>query len=365
MERDNAIVTVVTSDYLHFASALVESIRQYDKSISIFVCVVDLENGELPKDEHSISYITGSDLKVPKWKRMAFQYSGKELSAALKSFAVDYLFSHGFSKVVLLDSDIHVYDSLEQIFEELEQTSLLLTPHWLEPGPEDGIFPSACDIRLYGVYNTGFMGFRLTNETLAFVDWWKDRCYSNCIIDIPAGRFVDQSWVDLAPCFVADCHIARHPGWNVAYWNLPGRRLATSKDGIEVNGKPLVFFHFSGFDPNDATRLSKYSKRNEYQSQLIVKQIATEYGARLLDKQNFFNYEYRFKRLKDGKEIKPEWRQAVRLNLPLLDNIENPFDSLCSIQGFEKLQAIENSIRPKESVALKIRRRLKNQFLNL
>ena len=47
-------------------------------------------------------------------------------------------------------------------------------------------------------------------------------------------------------------------GYNVAYWNLFERELKRGADGYEVNGRPLRFYHYSGFDPLKPYALSKH-----------------------------------------------------------------------------------------------------------
>jgi hypothetical protein len=52
----------------------------------------------------------------------------------------------------------------------------------------------------------------------------------------------------------------RDAGCNIAYWNLPERRLQVPSAGvILVNGAPARFFHFSGFEPEHPSVPSKFS----------------------------------------------------------------------------------------------------------
>jgi hypothetical protein len=52
--------------------------------------------------------------------------------------------------------------------------------------------------------------------------------------------------------------ISRHPGLNVGYWNLEQRQLTRTDGDFRIDGRPLVVFHFSGFDPANPWMLSKY-----------------------------------------------------------------------------------------------------------
>ena len=69
--------------------------------------------------------------------------------------------------------------------------------------------------------------------------------------------FTDQRWVDFVPSFF-DHHILKDPGYNVAYWNLHGREVFSDGDRYLVDGVPLRFFHFSGFDARKPWLLSKH-----------------------------------------------------------------------------------------------------------
>ena len=105
-----------------------------------------------------------------------------------------------------------------------------------------------CCLR-HGVFNLGFLAVKTTGQGREFIDWWADRLRRFCYDEIPNGLFTDQRRVDLAPAYFDDIAIVREPEFNVATWNLTHRR-ATGRAPYEIgiNGEPLVFYHFSGFD---------------------------------------------------------------------------------------------------------------------
>jgi hypothetical protein len=109
-----------------------------------------------------------------------------------------------------------------------------------------------------GAYNLGFFGVRWTREVVELLEWWARRLEKDCLVALERGLFVDQKWMDLWPSFCAGTTILRHPGYNVAYWNLAERKIERSDDRHLVNGQPLVFFHFSGVMPHRPDVLSKY-----------------------------------------------------------------------------------------------------------
>ncbi len=112
----------------------------------------------------------------------------------------------------------------------------------------------------HGVFNMGFVGVAHTAEGQRFASWWADRLTHFCLDDISRGLFTDQKWANLVPCFFDDYRVLRSPAFNVATWNITTREVAGSwEEGFTVNGEPLGFYHFSGFDSGDqALMLNKY-----------------------------------------------------------------------------------------------------------
>jgi hypothetical protein len=98
------------------------------------------------------------------------------------------------------------------------------------------------------------------------------------------GLHTDQKWADYVPVYFRDeVEIVAHDGLNVAHWNLDERRLARVDDSYVVNGRPLLLFHFSGFDFK-GTLLSRHVSAESQASYLkeAVVDLASWYRAAVL-----------------------------------------------------------------------------------
>ena len=96
------------------------------------------------------------------------------------------------------------------------------------------------------------------------------------------GYFVDQRWFDLAPGLVSDRAIVRDPQYNIAYWNLHSRLLEHDGTSYTVNGEPLAFFHFSGFDPQQPDVLSRHQSRVVLSGDSALVRICGEYAKEVI-----------------------------------------------------------------------------------
>ncbi len=185
-----------------------------------------------------------------------------ELNTAAKPFMVLHLLeSRGYEQVLYFDPDIELFAPLDAVLAALSAgAAFALTPHVLQPS-EQADTPNDLSFLRSGTYNLGFLGVRQAPEALEALRWWSRRLLHQCIDDQAAGLFVDQKFIDLLPGFVSAVAILRDSALNVAYWNLTQRALERSGAGWSVDGRPLVFFHYSGFDPQRPERLSKYTSR--------------------------------------------------------------------------------------------------------
>ena len=255
-----AIFTIVSNNYRHFARTLAASVHAHDPGIDCFLAVCDdpLPGPRDPRDTYT--EIPIRDLGLPRFDRFTFQYTILELNTAIKPWVIATLFDRGYDRVIYFDPDIKVYGSVAPILARLVDHEVVLTPH-LTDQLDDGHHPGELSILQSGSYNLGFIALRHTANTRRFVEWWQRKLTRDCVVDIPRGLFTDQKWIDLVPGMYAGVDIVRDAGWNVAYWNLNHRAVARDDAGrTTVDGRPLLFFHYSGFAPG-AKLFSKHQDR--------------------------------------------------------------------------------------------------------
>lgn len=148
-----------------------------------------------------------------------------------------------YDQVIHVGADVYFTDRFLEPLRAYKE-DCLLTPHILGP-PTRPI----TDYVKTGLPNSDFQVWRRSQEVFAFLDWMTSELATNCIDNTSNGQFFDQTLLQFAPYFINSCKIYRHPGFNVAYYNLH-ERTVSNKDGCwYVNGMPLYCFQFSGYEP--------------------------------------------------------------------------------------------------------------------
>jgi glycosyltransferase involved in cell wall biosynthesis/SAM-dependent methyltransferase len=310
------ICTIIARNYVAFARVLAESFKASHPDGNCSVLVIDDPTGFIDPAEEPFELLTIDQIGLPDPERMAAWYDVMELSTAVKPWLLRTLLERpGYDSVVYLDPDIRIFAPLEEIEQRVASHDVVLTPHFDKPLPRDGRKPSEEDILIAGSYNLGFIGLRGGETADALLDWWSERLENDCLNEPEAGRFVDQRWIDLAPGLWPGIDILRDPTYNIAYWNLPTRSLEDSGgDGYLVNGQPLRFFHFSGFDPRRPTELSKHQNRIKVEAQRALTRICRQYAGELLDHgyREAIDWPYGWQALPNGVKLDREARRVYR-----------------------------------------------------
>ena len=257
-----AACTIVSKNYIAFARVLADSFHDHHPEGQFFVLLVDRNEGYIDAAAERFTLLEIEDLEgVPDLRSFIFKYTLLECNTAVKPYFLEHLFErYDLPNLVYFDPDILITGSLDELEGLLTQHSIVLTPHLLAP-IEDDAWPSELAFLQSGTYNLGFIGLQRGATVDRLLPWWQERLYDQCVVRIEQGLFVDQKWMDLVPGIFDGVHIHTHPGYNVAYWNLNGRTVTVTPEGPRSNGEPLIFFHFSGVEPETLANVSKHQDR--------------------------------------------------------------------------------------------------------
>ena len=325
-----AIFTIVSNNYLHYARTLMQSVAVHHPDAKRFCVIVDSDMQPAADLASEFTAIELQQLQLPHGEEFLFQYSILELNTAVKPWALQYLLDQGYENVLYIDPDIYLYRPLEEVVSLLQNgAGVVLTPHLLAP-PTDKLMPTDLAIRTAGTYNLGFCAVSDKLSTRAFLTWWQSKLERDCVVDFANGIFVDQSWIDLVPAMFDDVAVLRHPGYNVAYWNLAQRDMSGDLQYPLVNDQPLAFFHFSGIDPLNPQAISKHQNRFKLATvSPTVRALFMAYCESVIanGQAKYRELPYGFGRFKDGSPIAPAQRTHFRLNEEVrAQTVGSPFD---------------------------------------
>jgi glycosyltransferase involved in cell wall biosynthesis len=277
--------TIVAQNYLAQASVLADSFYKAHPDGVFTTLIIDRAAGRIPPTNLVGNVVAIDDLPIgaETLYEMVASYTVMELATALKPAFLKYLLATHTTAAIYLDPDIFIYSPLDQIFEALDSSPIVLTPHATKPIPRDGLETSEQTIRHAGIFNLGFIGVNCQADQ--FLDWWHERLVTDAVVDLSRGLFTDQRWVDFVPSLF-EFRVLNDPGLNVAYWNLHERSLDISKTGdITSNHSILKFMHFSGFDPETPWILTKHTPdraRFTIGDSTIARILCDEYAHRLV-----------------------------------------------------------------------------------
>jgi hypothetical protein len=302
------VCTIIAKNYLAHARVLARSLAEHNPQSRLWTLIIDDYAGYIDPAEEPFEVLGPEDIGCDAFTEMAMRYTVLELSTAVKPWLLRHLMATTAGSVTYLDPDIKVYGSLARLDETAREHGVALIPHNNIPIPPDGRRPSQVDVMIAGVYNLGYVTLAPGPEVDRLLAWWADRLRRDCRVDPIWGYFVDQRWFDLVPGFLTDFAIVREGQYNVAYWNLHSRRIEHEGGRYLVDGRPLAFFHFSGFDPAHPLVLSRHQDRIDVAEHPALERLLAEYAREVMDQGHAVSrrWPYGYLSLGDGMEI-DEW----------------------------------------------------------
>lgn len=255
--------TVITRDYLQQAMVLFRSIAEHHPESSLYGLVVDGD----PSEEHDSGLpfqpVFLEDLGMKNMEHMVIYYSAFELCNAVRPSLLKHLMLHyDVQKIIYLDADIYVTGAFQEASSLMDTCLFSLTPHITKPLPLDGQQPDDLQLLQVGLYNSGFWMFRKHERSLMMLDWLISRFERYCFDDLAARMFCDQKLLPmLVQLFHDDFKSLDAPQYNVAHWNLFQRDIVYRENQYWIDDKPVVFFHLSGFRPEQPHLLTHHLHR--------------------------------------------------------------------------------------------------------
>ena len=191
-----AVFTVASPNYLGYAISLYNSIVEHNQDLQFFVGLFrpqgEVDYTAIPEGIN-LMFIDdiGGDEHIKKFIK---RYPINKICMAFKPYVAKQIFESDTSieKLIFFDSDILVFNKLDNIWKDLNEHNIVLTPHLLKPLPTDEEHMELRMMCRAGVYNTGFFALNRSDEAYSFLDWWFKKMSRYGIIG-------DQIWMNFAP----------------------------------------------------------------------------------------------------------------------------------------------------------------------
>lgn len=316
----NIAFTLCSINYLGQAQTLYNSLHKSNPGWKLIIGLVDknVHHADLSSIKGEILEV--EELDIDGFEEMVSTYSIVELITAVKPSYFIYLLNHypAAEKIIYFDPDIMVFGSLNSLENKLERSDIILSPHLTTP-ITDEYLPTEKHIFDTGVFNLGFLAVKRSPNTLNMLQWWAEKLRHSCFVDLSRGLFVDQIWMNIVPAYFDRVLIDKCPGYNMAHWNLHEREITGWNNGYMVNGEPLVFFHFSHYNPSKPNEIAAFHTRYTFKTRPDLLEIFHSYHHQLLEN-NYFGFKKiscYYMHNEGKKKFRKSFRNFFRHNLPV------------------------------------------------
>jgi len=246
-----ALCTIINSNYLHYALALFESLKQQNSQFKFFIGLSNKytkENTILKEKNITVLQLKDVCSEIENADQIVDLYFEKDddrFRWCSKSVLLQYLLKNkNYEKAFFLDPDLFFVNEFNFLSERLDEYNILLTPHWRTIQPEQNKTEFTLLFK-HGLFNAGFIG--VNNKAMDFLKWWLKANIYACESSLLSPLHDDQKYLDVVPIYFDKVKIIKHQGCNVAYWNLEEcKRSIDAQQNVLINDTyKLIFIHFS------------------------------------------------------------------------------------------------------------------------
>jgi len=238
--------TYFDARFLPRGLALYESLRRWDPAFRLHVLCLDeaaraaLRSLQLPEvrtfslDELEAAYPRLAEVR-PTRTLVEYYFTCTPASVL---YVLDHAQELRVGDVVsYADADLFFFADPQPVFDEMAEASVLIFEHR---------YPDFLQARYadHGRYNVGLVCFRNDVAGRTCLERWHADCLAWCHDRPEAGRYADQGYLDAWPSSHDGVTVSRHPGADLAPWNLARHQVAVRDHRVTVDGAALIFFHF-------------------------------------------------------------------------------------------------------------------------
>lgn len=332
------IFTIASRNHLHRARALLASVAAHVPEASRALVLADSAESYFDPRAEPFKIIAGESLGLTNYRNLAFAMDAMTLCCLLKPVAASHLIGTGASKVIYLDSDSLLYARPDALLAALDERPHLLSPHLLSAAQNSAM---AVTTMRSGAFNGGLFAVNDSEPARRFLAWWQANTSSPQKMRVEWSH--DQGWLNHVPALFPEGVILRHPGYNVACWNLHEREVVGNASAARVNGEPLVMFHFSHFDRHLPRALTGRLQTSFAAPNDTVQALLADYAEKLASSgaDTCERWPYEYGCFSDGKRIRAEHRyyfqDRIAAHLPAG---ADPFDANLRVKGFGGLTSL-------------------------
>ncbi|VVE89027.1 glycosyltransferase family 8 protein [Pandoraea bronchicola] len=179
--------------------------------------------------------------------------------------------------ITYLDADLYFYSPVQPLLDEIGDSSVAIIEH--------RFIPRLQHLDVKGRFCVEWVTFKRDETGMACLNRWREQCIEWCYNRLEENRMGDQKYLDAWPDMWPSVCILRHSGAGVAPWNYARYEIGVNaQQQIQVDGAPLVFYHFHQFQilrGNRFDRLSTYYTVERPAPESIYKRYETTIGETL------------------------------------------------------------------------------------
>lgn len=261
-----AICTICSNPGMPAAQALMASVARFHPAVRRFVCLADARLPDPAFYDGPFELLEAASLRIPAYLNLAFGCMPPEFRAAVKPYLLEHLLvDRALERLFYLDPEAMLFAPLEVQAAALDESvSLLLVPRLYGPPDDEASHHEAngADFAAMrgGAFNPGFIGLTHRTETVEVLGWWKTRLQQHWAEHGSRSMFLTGKVLDLVLSFVPSVRVLHDKGVHRGPWGLSTDSISDSVEGApdrewRIEGRPLVCFQFSGFDPARPGRL--------------------------------------------------------------------------------------------------------------